>query len=531
MADSSATYTQIVDQLLLYNQQAMELLSSQNYVIALTYLNKAEQILSQSNEFENRSTLESITWNNLGCFYKRTHKPSLALHYLKKALNSQEKCKANLMSISGTHLNLCTIYSYMDSHDLAIKHALRALQLLESEPPRNENHVTTLAIAYYNAGVELEILAQIPKALQMYDKGLELATVHLGKNHELTNSLKKNYTKLAIKTDFKSNSSRVSSRSSGRSHKTKHSFDHLSLSPIPTHRLPSLSTKKKRKKTNKNSLRSTVGNSFNDYSLQNSRDSELNHLNLSKYLETGKNSQTRKAVSAISPIKEIKQRKNALTAPAARIKRESDNTKVYINQKHRVYRDIPTSIDNHLPKPIRLSTMLSPVSYKLTPYKAAVKIQIAWRRYSEKQRNLKKVILSEPYLVMKAAIDELEKLKKMHKEDRNLNLPPLPVNISFAPYRYDILTKECRMNKPKRSLEPIPEVKRETKLDKIMYIQSHIRGWLTRIRCKSKQKAAIRIQTCVRMWQTLNLYRDIQAAVLHIQRNWRAWREKRRNHV
>lgn len=528
MADSTASYTNIEDQLLVYNQQAMELLRNRNFVIALTYLTKAEQLLTQCNEFENRFTLESITWNNLGCFYKRTYKPSLALHYLKKALNSQEKCKAELVSIAGTHLNLCTIYSYMNSHDSAIKHALRALQMLESEPARNTNHVTTLVIAYYNAGVELELLAQISKALQMYDRGLDLATSHLGKNHELTSSLKKNYSKLASKSDSKSSSSRVSTRSSGRSHQTNHSFDHLSLSPKPTHRLPSLPSKKKPKKSSKNSLRSTMDNSLTDYSLQNSREWEPNEYNLSKYKESSKNHQHRKAASAVSPVKAVKLRENALTAPAARSLRENENVKVYILQKHRVYRDTPRSIVNSPQKPIRLSAMVSPYSHRFTPQNAAVKIQKAWRDYSKKQLILKKRVQGDPFLVMKTAINELDKLKKMHMDEKSLiGLPPLPVNISTGPSKHVLMSKELRMSKPKTCLESIPEVKRESKLDKIICIQSHIRGLLTRLRSKREKLAAIQIQTYVRMWQTSNLYHDIQAAVVHIQKTWRAWKRKK----
>lgn len=524
MADSTVTYTNIEDQLLLYNQQAMELLRARNFVIALTYLTKAEQLLTHCNELKNRFTLESITWNNLGCFYKRTYKPSLALHYLKKALSAQEKCKAEIVSVAGTHLNLCTIYSYIDTHDQAIKHALRALSLLESEPARTPNHITTLVIAYYNAGVELELLAQIPKALQMYEKGLDLANCHLGKKHDLTISLQKNYSKLASKSDSKS-SSRVSTRSSGRK-KPKHSFDHLSLSPKPN-KLPSLSTQR-RKKSNY-SLGSSTENSYTDYSAYStSREWEQNELNITKYLETSKPQKPRKSASAVPPVKDLKLRENALSAPA-RTTKEVETTRVYVLQKHKIYRDHP-STDLSPAISSKSSYTSTPKSTPLKPSQAAVRIQTAWRRYKERTNNLKKLMMNDPYLVMKAAIEELDKLKKIHTEEKLLmGLPPLPTNICTN--KLSIHPKEFRLSKPRTSLEPIPEVKRESKMDKIKCIQSHIRGWLARLRYKREKEAVVKIQSYVRMWQTLNLYRDIQAAVVHIQRTWREYRERKKTSV
>ena len=515
MADSTATCTNIEDQLLVYNQQAMELLRARNFVIALTYLTKAEQLLTHCNELENRFTLESITWNNLGCFYKRTYKPSLALHYLKKALGAQEKCKAEIVSVAGTHLNLCTIYSYIDTHDQAIKHAIRALTLLESEPARTPNHITTLVIAYYNAGVELELLAQIPKALQMYERGLDLANCQLGKKHDLTISLQKNYSKLASKSDSKS-SSRVSTRSSGR-RKSKHGFDHLSLSPKPN-KLPSLSTSR-RKKSNY-SIGSSTENSFTDYSVNSSsREWEPNELNIAKYLETPKPQISRKSASAVSPVKELKLRPNALSAPSRPTKEV-----VYVLQKHRIYRDLPSS--DHSPASSSKSSYTStPKSTALTPHRAAVRIQTAYRRYQERKNDMKKLMMNDPYLLMKAAIEELEKLKKIHNEEKLImGLPPLPTSICTN--KLSIHPKEYKLSKPRTSLEPIPEVKRESKIDKIKLIQSHIRGWLARLRYKRQKQAVVKIQSFVRMWQTLNLYEDIQSAAVHIQRMWREFRER-----
>ena len=47
----------------------------------------------------------------------------------------------------------------------------------------------TEAIAYYNLGASYEHLSNNEKALKAYNLSLEIAKIHLGKDHVLTNTI------------------------------------------------------------------------------------------------------------------------------------------------------------------------------------------------------------------------------------------------------------------------------------------------------------------------------------------------------
>lgn len=82
-------------------------------------LKKAEQLLTfeyQQNPSEKIYRLIGITLNNLGCFYKRTEKPKVALKYLKKALVIEAATVNDESNLAGTHLNICAISSHMKKY-------------------------------------------------------------------------------------------------------------------------------------------------------------------------------------------------------------------------------------------------------------------------------------------------------------------------------------------------------------------------------------------------------------------------------
>lgn len=62
----------------------------------------------------------------------RKERPNVALFYLKNALDI-EQSDANMddLNISGTHLNLCAIYSKLGKHIYSIYHARNAIKLIE----------------------------------------------------------------------------------------------------------------------------------------------------------------------------------------------------------------------------------------------------------------------------------------------------------------------------------------------------------------------------------------------------------------
>ena len=57
----------------------------------------------------------------------------------------------------------------------------------------------TEAIAYFNLAASFEHLQQIPKAIKSYEVALEIAKVHLGKNHGLTHTINDNLDKVQSK--------------------------------------------------------------------------------------------------------------------------------------------------------------------------------------------------------------------------------------------------------------------------------------------------------------------------------------------
>ena len=56
---------------------------------------------------------QAITYNNLGCLFKRRNMPQLALQYLQRALALEEGGgrPVQVQNSSSTHLNICAAYS------------------------------------------------------------------------------------------------------------------------------------------------------------------------------------------------------------------------------------------------------------------------------------------------------------------------------------------------------------------------------------------------------------------------------------
>jgi tetratricopeptide (TPR) repeat protein len=77
-----------------------------------------------------RARLRAITYNNLGCLFKRRGQPSEALGYLSSAL-ALEQAAGNVHDCASTHLNLCASYSALGRFTEALTHAERAILLLQ----------------------------------------------------------------------------------------------------------------------------------------------------------------------------------------------------------------------------------------------------------------------------------------------------------------------------------------------------------------------------------------------------------------
>ena len=186
--------TEIETIVLRYNRVAMDYLKLDNYKDTYTLLKKAENILSNedSQQMPNRLKLVSITYNNLGCYYKKNKKPLVALSYLQRALELEIEIDAETSNIAGSHLNICAILSSISKHEDALQHAKKATALLETSritKPGSLRIASNLVVSYYNAAVELEYLGRNYEAAGSYQSSLELALRELGKNHPMVNSL------------------------------------------------------------------------------------------------------------------------------------------------------------------------------------------------------------------------------------------------------------------------------------------------------------------------------------------------------
>lgn len=154
------------------NYLAMSNLQAENFDLTMELLSKAE-VLS-----EKHKAVRAVTYNNMGCCFRKKGRVRTALNYVKKALDIEAKLD-NTARTADTHLNMCTILSELKRHDEAILHARTALKLLlmelfgpegyatkqeeeeddyESEdaptvklPP---DRVAVLAIAYHNLAVQ-----------------------------------------------------------------------------------------------------------------------------------------------------------------------------------------------------------------------------------------------------------------------------------------------------------------------------------------------------------------------------------------
>lgn len=178
------------------NSLAMQRLSEDAFDEARALLRRAESLS------ERDSSLRAITYNNMACLHRREGHLRTALQYLMKALEI-ESALPDAHNPSDTHLNICAIQSQLGRHELALEHAQAALVMLHDElfddqhatldgtqpfPPASER-MSVLAIAYHNMAAEQEFLGQWESALLSYKRGMQLARLHVGQGHPVTDAL------------------------------------------------------------------------------------------------------------------------------------------------------------------------------------------------------------------------------------------------------------------------------------------------------------------------------------------------------
>ena len=102
----------------------MDFLNEDDKPKAVFSLKMAEKIVTQivSPEMmyeEPKKQILALTYNNLGCYYKKCQKPNVSLKYMLNALHMETDCE---LPTASTKLNICAILSQLQRHNESIKY-------------------------------------------------------------------------------------------------------------------------------------------------------------------------------------------------------------------------------------------------------------------------------------------------------------------------------------------------------------------------------------------------------------------------
>lgn len=179
----------------------MQLVERREFDEAYALLKKAEVLTDDggclANDDGRRLRLSAVTFNNMGCFFKRRSKLHAALQYLFRALEVELRTES-AENPAATHLNICATFSQMGRHEEAHEHAEKAIMQLQADWDNSDNpteeHPTNksfLAMAYHNLAVEQEFLHYWEEARRSYGHAYNLAEQAWGANSPMTTALHK----------------------------------------------------------------------------------------------------------------------------------------------------------------------------------------------------------------------------------------------------------------------------------------------------------------------------------------------------
>lgn len=155
-----------------WNIQAMKFLKLGNPFSAFNLLQKASKLLSSHKSFID---LHMVTLNNLGCYYKWVKKPKEALKQFENSAYLRKNYSVEPIGLAGTFLNISSLHSDMGNHNLALKYAQDAVNLLKSAQQNSVKLRITLAMAYHSLANEQSNLKNFQEAFENFEKSLNLA--------------------------------------------------------------------------------------------------------------------------------------------------------------------------------------------------------------------------------------------------------------------------------------------------------------------------------------------------------------------
>lgn len=519
-----------------YNRKAMKHLHNEDYDKAYSFLNKAQDLLS-SLSLQNPAKLYNITLNNFACFYKKTGNPLSALNFLKKALELSSKPPVDINNLAATHLNICAILSFINDHNNALSHSLKALNLLKAKFLEDQGVITTLLVAHHNTGIEYEYLSQMPNAFSIYARGYKISQEHLGDEHPLTQSLKRSMRSTQVTrmttsvspirsspiTSFGKSRGSVprsfknSARSSAGNTETifKNKTENVRfvtgerLQPMFKNSESEDKSKTAARKKNRGSIKVTsLIKELNGESSKDVKNFGVNVKIIDKdsdkhFISTGEDSKTLNIDSNDKTVTEESQRSSDRVSIATQVE----------------------GFDRGLLKKLRNSAAIAIQKY-CRGFLAKKKYQII--KYTRQLEDAEKQAR-----LAKDRLTSLNQFRIRRVSITNKEIPrgPVPaIKTELIPKVYkDKLNSPSRLT-PQFSqgmrtyrnifLSPIPE-EGDNFSGRVINIQSHYRGWSLRKEFLKKRKAIVTIQRNVKRYLTRKLYKKIIEAVVFIQRTWR----------
>ena len=508
------------------NKNAMGMLKYKNYTEPYNLLKEALKTLKLLPDTQDKFKLLGITYNNLGCFYKRLKKPKQALKFLKKACENEKSCQLDYANRAGTLLNMCAIYSELGKHKKALEQSLLALKLL-TESNYTSSLISTLVIAYHNAGVEYEYLHQRKEALDYYKTGWTIALKYLGNDHSLTLSMHSNY---------------IEASKAIQEREISHVIKYIEKKEI----LPASAEKKneKKMKKKKKQLQDNVdfyqSLDFSQNKYKKNKKKTFIRKNLtpldqiipenSRYL-TGNRLQPmiNSAKASNIPISPITNRVHSplipseirppsklsaravSTGPIPPQENSEVSNKVFIRKF--IPQKSPLNNQTFLLTKISLSPNRTPKTKKQTEHqKEESKAQ---KDYQEQLKLNQEKQSQSPIETRRKTLEILEELEKLKTRAKIENLISSRVSISAVS-----MEKLIQQGDPK--LNDIPLI------NPVIYAQSVFKGYFIRMQFQKIDSAVVYIQSFFRGYKCRKNYKSLKSAILLIQTCYRDYLSKKK---
>jgi tetratricopeptide (TPR) repeat protein len=215
-----ASFDRMKDLVKVYNDLAVGYMESKDFDESLSLLNKAESLLLRIDDsvYTNEegghlttSRLSSMTFNNLGCLYRRMSHPESALKYLEKALDIED-LSGTIHERASTHLNLSASHSVLHHEKESLYHGEKAIILLQSQlwpgctfqdglvhilnklstdgkSQQILSDCQVLAMAYHNVGTQHERLNHAKEARVSFSRACTIGLKILGQKSATTAAL------------------------------------------------------------------------------------------------------------------------------------------------------------------------------------------------------------------------------------------------------------------------------------------------------------------------------------------------------